>query len=150
MNYYNYDIVLQEVPNEVSLSFSITGCELRCVGCHSTHLWKKSNGTELTDDILLNLLNKYKNKISCVLFMGGEWYEEELIRKLSMVSELGYKTCLYTGLEIDKISNNIKEKLTYIKYGRWDISKGGLDSKTTNQVFLSIKDNKKLNNIFIK
>lgn len=148
MNYYNYDIVLQEVPNEISLSFSITGCNLRCVGCHSPHLWKKSNGFELTDEVLKEIIDKYTGKITCVLFMGGEWYEKELISKLDIINKLGYNTCLYTGLEIDEISDDIKDRLTYIKYGKWDNEKGGLDSDKTNQIFLSLKGNIKMNYLF--
>ena len=41
-------------------------------------------------------------------------------------------------------------KLDYLKYGHWDASLGGLDSKTTNQVFLNLKTGEKLNNYFWK
>lgn len=80
--------------------------------------------------------------------MGGEWYEKELISKLDIINKLGYNTCLYTGLEIDEISDDIKDRLTYIKYGKWDNEKGGLDSDKTNQIFLSLKGNIKMNYLF--
>ena len=83
MRYYDYNIVLQEVPNEVSLSLSITGCKLSCDGCHSPYLWKE-HGEILTNEIFTDLLNKYTGLISCVLFMGGEWHEEELVNLLSL------------------------------------------------------------------
>ena len=71
LRYSSYDIVLQEIPNEVSLSFTITGCGLRCIGCHSEYLWDKNNGEVLTDELFVSLIKKYEGMISCVLFMGG-------------------------------------------------------------------------------
>ncbi len=95
MNVYNTNIVLQEIPNEISLVFNITGCNLKCIGCHSPHLWKQTNGTELTNEIFIDLLNKYKNKVSCILFMGGEWHENELVEKLKLANSSNFSTALY-------------------------------------------------------
>ena len=41
MYYYDFQVVLQEVPGEISLCFSISGCDKHCEGCHSPFLWKK-------------------------------------------------------------------------------------------------------------
>ena len=147
MRYYDYNIVLQEVPNEVSLSLSITGCKLSCDGCHSPYLWKE-HGEILTNEIFTVLLNKYTGLISCVLFMGGEWHEEELVNLLSLSKSMGLKTCLYTGL--DKVNDIILSNIDYIKYGKWVKELGGLENINTNQIFLDVKNNKILNNYFIK
>ena len=40
LKYINYDIVFQEVPNEISLVFNISGCPHKCEGCHSKYLWE--------------------------------------------------------------------------------------------------------------
>jgi anaerobic ribonucleoside-triphosphate reductase activating protein len=148
MNYYDLQVVLQEVPGEISLCFSITGCLLKCDGCHSSFLWKNENGTPLTDEIFINLLNKYKGLASCVLFMGGEWHPEQLSNFLQIAKDQNFKTCLYTGEE--KIPETILKNLTWIKTGRWISKLGGLGSKTTNQRFTEVKTNRTLNHLFIQ
>lgn len=146
MRYKDYDVVLQEVPNEISLSFTITGCKLSCDGCHSPYLWKEGSGEELTKDVFINILNKYKDMISCVLFMGGEWDSENLIKLLTTSKKLGLKTALYTGLEY--IDSDIFQNLDYIKFGPWIKELGGLSSETTNQRFININTSENLNHLF--
>lgn len=147
MRFYKYDIVFQEVPDEISICFTITGCKLRCPGCHSAHLWKDTNGEILTDEVFQSILSKYKNLASCVLFMGGEWDENRLIELLQYAKSQNFATCLYTGEE--DVSNEIKSELTYLKTGRWTSELGGLKSKTTNQKFIRINDNQILNYKFM-
>jgi anaerobic ribonucleoside-triphosphate reductase activating protein len=78
MNYHQFEIALQEVPGEISLCFSITGCEIKCKGCHSPFLCKKENGSLLTIKKFKKYLNQYQGFATCILFMGGEWHEEKL------------------------------------------------------------------------
>ncbi|WP_152285994.1 anaerobic ribonucleoside-triphosphate reductase activating protein [Flavicella marina] len=148
MYYYDFQIVLQEVPGEISLCFSICGCKLQCRGCHSSHLWKESNGKILLINHYLDLLNSYKDYASCVLFMGGEWHEKELIELLKIAKFKNYKTCLYTGEE--RISTEITNELTFLKTGKWRPELGGLDSENTNQKFIAVKEKKNLNYLFSK
>ncbi|WP_299158174.1 anaerobic ribonucleoside-triphosphate reductase activating protein [uncultured Tenacibaculum sp.] len=148
MYIYDFQIVLQEVPGEISLCFSISGCSIQCKGCHSPFSWKKDNGSILTKQYFLEQLKKYKVIATCVLFMGGEWHETELIENLELAKKAGYKTCLYTGQE--KVSIQLKKQLTWLKTGKWNEHLGGLDSKNTNQKFIEVKTNKKLNHLFIK
>jgi anaerobic ribonucleoside-triphosphate reductase activating protein len=84
--------------------------------------------------------------ISCVLFMGGEWHEEELIHKLKLAQELGYKTALYTGE--DDVSVSLKRYLTYLKTGRFIPQLGGLTSPTTNQRLINVSTGECLNHLF--
>lgn len=148
MNYHSIEIVLQEVPGEISICFSICGCKIRCKGCHSPILWKENNGKKLTKQIYQNTLDKYKGFASCVLFMGGEWHQKELIANLKYAQNKGYKTCLYSGK--DMIDNAILKYLTWVKTGKWISQLGGLGSKTTNQKFIAVKQNKILNHLFLK
>lgn len=140
--------VFHEVPDEISLCFSITGCKLGCKGCHSTELWNEHYGSPLTNEIFITWLKKYQNLISCVVFLGGEWHPKALIEKLIIATNLGLKTCLYSGEKhIDmKISNH----LTFLKTGPWHAAFGGLESPRTNQVFRNVKTGEKLNHLFIK
>ena len=148
MYYYDFQVVLQEVPGEVSLCFSISGCPLRCKGCHSPFLWKEGIGTLLRKENYLLLLKQYQDLASCVLFMGGEWYEEDLVEFLKTANSKGYKTCLYTGE--DSVSQSILNELYWIKTGEFDALKGGLDNPTTNQKFINLKTNSIQNHLFIK
>ena len=144
----NFQIVHQEVPGELSLCFSISGCKLRCSGCHSPFLWKEKQGLLLTKERLLNKLKTYQDYASCLLFMGGEWHESELVEYLRMGKKMGYKTCLYTGE--DHVSDNIRKELTWLKTGRWIPKLGGLESTTTNQKFIEVATNKTQNKLFKK
>jgi len=148
MYYYNFQVVLQEVPGEISLCFSISGCNLHCEGCHSPFLWKEDNGNLLTENAYTSLLNKYKNLATCVLFMGGEWHESELIKMLQKAKDYNLKTCLYTGEEV--VSEEIKKHLTFLKTGKWEHKLGGLEKNNTNQNFINVKTNQKLNYLFRK
>lgn len=148
MYLYSFQVVLQEVPGEVSLCFSISGCTLKCKGCHSPFLWKAGSGTLLTEVLYKKKLNQYKNLASCVLFMGGEWHKKELINFLKLAKNKNYKTCLYTG-ETD-ISEDIKDQLTWLKTGKWVEELGGLDRKSTNQNYIETKSNTNLNHLFFK
>lgn len=148
MYYSSIQIVLQEVPGEISICFSICGCKLRCKGCHSPILWKENNGQELSMDVFKSTLKTYKQFASCVLFMGGEWHQKELIHYLHYARDMGYKTCLYTGEEA--ISPDIRKHLTWIKIGEWIEERGGLDTPTTNQKFIEVQSNKLLNHLFLK
>lgn len=71
MFYDDFQVVFQEVPGEISLCFSISGCPLRCEGCHSPFLWKEGNGNELTPEYFQTLLDQYSGFATCVVFMGG-------------------------------------------------------------------------------
>ncbi len=148
MFYYDFQVVLQEVPGEISLCFYISGCSMQCEGCHSPFLWKEGNGSILTADIYKSILNQYKNLATCVLFMGGEWHQKELISMLLLAKGHHYKTCLYTGEDL--ISEDIKTHLTFLKTGKWQQEVGGLESSITNQVFIKVPTNQKLNYLFSK
>lgn len=148
MNYHNYDIVFQEVPGEISLCFSITGCRLFCKGCHSTHLWHHKDSQELTPLLLQHLLEKYQGLISCVLFLGGEWEEATLIELLIQCKAANLATALYTGEE--DVSRAIKDELTYLKTGRWLAELGGLQSPNTNQKLIKLTTGEHLNYLFME
>jgi len=141
-------VVFQEVPDEISLCFSITGCKVGCKGCHSTELWQASNGIALTNQTFIQWLKKYQGLISCVVFFGGEWQPSALIEKLIIAKNFGLKTCLYSGEK--HIDINISQHLNFLKTGKWQPELGGLDSSTTNQVFRDLTTGEKLNHLFTK
>ncbi|XOV79865.1 MAG: anaerobic ribonucleoside-triphosphate reductase activating protein [Aestuariibacter sp.] len=140
-------ILFQEVPDEISLAFTVCGCPLRCEGCHSMDTWSLNNGSELTNELFKNHIQNYQSLVTCVLFFGGEWHSEALIEKLRYARNHQLKTCLYTGLE--RIPNRISAHLSYLKTGRWIKELGGLDSPFTNQRFVDLDNNKLLNHKFL-
>lgn len=147
MQLATYDIVFQEVPGEISLAFFIAGCSLACDGCHSEMLWSKKGGEELTEKLFLDIVGRYNRMATCILFMGGEWHEVELMKRLKLAKAMGYKTALYTG-END-VSDSIKGNLDYLKTGRFMVDLGGLASPKTNQQFIAVPTGEKLNHLFI-
>lgn len=118
LKYLSYGVVMQEVPNEISLAINISGCTHKCRGCHSKELWEYE-GKYISNDIEY-LINKYGGMITCVCFMGGDQNLGELFNLLSVVKGSNLKTCLYSGE--DEISKfvNILHLLDYIKCGRYD------------------------------
>ncbi|PKI16355.1 anaerobic ribonucleoside-triphosphate reductase activating protein [Colwellia sp. 12G3] len=149
-------VVFQEVPNEISLCFSITGCKVGCKGCHSTELWQAENGISLTNQSFMQWLKKYQDLISCVVFFGGEWQPRALIEKLLIAKKFGLKTCLYSGEETDEkagikhIDLRIIQHLTFLKTGAWQEALGGLESPITNQIFRNVITGEKLNYLFTR
>lgn len=141
-------IVFQEVPNEISLCFSITGCKIGCKGCHSTELWNENYGNHLSNKTFISWLTKYQNLISCVVFFGGEWQANALIEKLLIAKNFDLKTCLYSGEKYIDIT--ISKHLDYLKTGSWQPELGGLDNPNTNQVFRNVKTGEKLNHLFYR
>ena len=147
MNFATFDIVFQEVPGEITLSFTMTGCQLACKGCHSSYLWNPKNGNELTDAILVDTITRYAGLITTVLFLGGEWDEPRLIELLCLCEQHSLHTALYTGLT--DVSCALRQHLTYLKVGPWIADLGGLNSPITNQTMIDLRTNEVLNHLFI-
>lgn len=138
LKYTHYDIVFQEVPNEVSLVFNISGCPHKCEGCHSKYLWDYV-GNYLADDID-NIIQKYKGLITCICFMGGDQNLEELTELLFKVKyKYQLKTCVYSGSDDAHTFDNTLQYLDYLKIGEFNVKLGGLDKQTTNQKFYRIE-----------
>jgi len=134
--------VLQEIPGELSLALSISGCKLNCKGCHSAETWDKNFGEDLNVEHLLTLLKKYKHS-TCVLFYGGEWDQPELLKMLKYLKIKGLKTALYTGEEIDYFNDEFIEYLDFIKVGPYIKELGGMGSLNTNQRLYKTNGHKK-------
>jgi anaerobic ribonucleoside-triphosphate reductase activating protein len=130
LKYYNYDIVFQEIPDEVTLAVNITNCPHRCVGCHSPHL-HLDIGNVLDSAALDGLLAKYGRHITCVCFMGGDRQPKEvalLARQIHQNTHL--KVAWYSGNDIMPKYANLFD---YVKVGGYRENLGGLRARTTNQ-----------------
>ena len=131
LKYQNYDVVMQEVPDEISLAIAIGGCRIQCRGCHSRHLWE-DKGESLTIEAVDELLNLERG-VTCLLLLGGEHDIDSLI-EIFMHFYKKIKTAWYCGLDmIPKDKIGILDYLDIYKLGHYDMDLGGLDSPTTNQ-----------------
>ena len=123
--------IFKEIPSEISLGISISGCTIRCKGCHSRELWE-DKGTPLDVETLCSLLNKHQG-ITCLILLGGE-HDIDALTELFMYAHKRVKTAWYSGL--DRLSKNhwgILQYLDFYKEGHYDAELGGLDSPITNQ-----------------
>jgi anaerobic ribonucleoside-triphosphate reductase activating protein len=117
LKYLGYTISFQEVPNEISLIFNISGCPYKCKGCHSTYLWEYK-GNYLSKDID-SIFNEYLGMFTCVCFMGGDTNLIELRELLKLCKSKGLTTCIYSGTDNIKSLENCMEYLDFIKYGSY-------------------------------
>lgn len=133
LKYLNYAITFIEFPGESALCINITNCPCHCKGCHSS-IFAEDIGTELTDEELLKLVNENIDEITCVGFMGGDIDNEEVIRlaKLVKTNFKDLRVGWYSGRNIEPKDAHI---LDYMKLGPYIESKGGLQSKDTNQIY---------------
>lgn len=129
--------IFSEVPWELTLGISISGCQIHCKGCHSRELWE-DKGTPLTIEELQSLLDKHQG-ITCVCLLGGE-HDIDSLTELFMYAHKRIKTAWYCGLDmIPKDKVGILEYLDFVKIGHYDQELGGLDSPTTNQKFYKVE-----------
>jgi anaerobic ribonucleoside-triphosphate reductase activating protein len=142
LRYVNYDIVFQEIPNEITLAINISNCPHRCEGCHSPYLWEDT-GTSLDEQALSILLQKYGDAITCICFMGGDAEPREVgqladfIRKNSGDLKIAWYSGR-AGLPADFSLTNFD----YVKLGAYVKHLGGLNAPTTNQRFYRIENEK--------
>lgn len=123
--------IFKEIPSEISLGISISGCTIRCKGCHSRELWE-DKGKSLTWESLNALINIHQG-ITCICLFGGE-HDIDALTELFYHARRYVKTAWYCGLDmVPKDKLGIYQYLDYIKLGHYDMELGGLDSPTTNQ-----------------
>ncbi len=144
---FNYDIVFQEVPGEVTLAINISNCPHRCRGCHSPQLWE-NKGETLDEKTLTGLLEKYGKAITCICFMGGDANPEKVVElaAFSRTKANGkIKTGWYSGNNMLP-DNSFIQYFDFIKLGMYVEEFGGLASTTTNQRFYRMENGAMIDN----
>jgi anaerobic ribonucleoside-triphosphate reductase activating protein len=92
------------------------GCDLHCKGCQNPSTWDIKNGTEMTTDELVMILQKEViNKK--VTFSGGEplMQVEALIDVVKKLKD--FDIAVYTGHEYEDVPQELLDNITYIKTG---------------------------------
>ena len=165
---FNYDIVCQEIPDEVTLAVNISGCPVKCPGCHSKWLWEE-RGDELNEVTVGIKKKRYGADITCFCFMGGDAEPEEVLR-LAQFLKSKYpkiKTGWYSGRPtLPDAANAVSSRASavssststgsidscslskspycktfdYIKLGPYKEECGGLRSPKTNQRLFKISN----------
>lgn len=131
LKYLYNQVIFSEIPNEITLGISISGCQIHCKGCHSPELWQ-DKGTPLTSQELDNLLDANRG-VSCLLLLGGE-HDISSLTQLFQHARQKVKTAWYSGLDhLPENHQSILLYLDYIKLGHYDLKLGGLSHPTTNQ-----------------
>ena len=132
--------VFREIPGEISLGLSISGCQVHCVGCNQRELWE-DKGTPLDVETLCGLLNQH-NGITCLLLLGGE-HDIDALTELFMYAHKRVKTAWYCGLDkLPKQHQGILQYLDFLKLGRFEIEYGPLNDPNTNQKFYKVVNGK--------
>ena len=122
-------VVMEEIPDRVSLAVDISNCRGNCIGCHSPFL-KKDIGRELTADIIDRLVADNFG-VNCFLFLGEGRDPEALLDLADHVRSKGLLAAVYSGRE--EVEEVFWDHFDYIKLGPYRPECGPLNSPTTNQ-----------------
>lgn len=140
LKYVDSKVTFSEVPEEVSLCITLSGCPNRCNNCHSPEL-RESIGIALSDKRLKKLIEDNRG-ITCVCLLGGNGNEGWVLHTARYIKEYfpTLKVAWYSGNEgiHPCIGLNI-HNFDYIKLGPYIEERGPLTSKTTNQKFFKVK-----------
>jgi len=145
MKVASVDVGFIELPEQIMLNIYAVGCKKNCKDCHNPDLrnfnYKKSY--ELTDEVFETKLKLCSGLIDGVCWLGGDavYQEDRLINLSNLIKKHGnLVNCLFTGLKLQEVSNNIKEVMDVIVDGEWNGKK--LDEKDTSQtIWVKSKDN---------
>lgn len=146
---YSYDIVCQEIPDEITLAVNISCCPNRCPGCHSPWLWS-DEGKVMDEELLASLIGRYSAAITCFCFMGGDAEPMEVQRLAGWIRQTypQLKTAWYSGKETLPDGFDVRS-LDYLKLGPYIEELGGLKSPTTNQMLFRIHPDGYMERIYL-
>lgn len=131
IKYTNTQIVMAEIPTEVSLAFNISNCQNNCIGCHSPYL-RDNVGQLLDAQNLDKKILKDIPYITNILFLGEGNDQEALIEEAVEFKELyNKKISLYSGRT--EVEDYLYKIFDYIKVGPYIEKFGPLNNPNTNQ-----------------
>lgn len=145
---YSTGVTMNEVPDHLAFYIEMGNCKQKCKGCHSPHLWNTVDNPMSIEELEVLAYDAVAKGANAIVLMGGTtngisyYHLVKLINKLSQIAPV----CLYSGsddYEQDLVIA-ITTRLTWLKTGSYQETKGGLMSTETNQKFLR-KENVRLN-----
>lgn len=124
-------VVMEEIPDMVTLAVDISNCTGLCEGCHSPFL-RKDVGVELTPAVIDKLLAGNFG-VNCFLFLG-EGNDREALMSVASYIRTAYpdlSLAIYSGRE--NVEDDIYALFDSVKVGPYRPDCGPLNSTTTNQ-----------------
>lgn len=134
LKYLYSEVTFAEIPDEISLCFSITNCSGLCRECHSPEL-RQDMGNCLKTNVVQEICRH--PGISCVCFLGEGLKNKEAAHEWKEIVESirvwnpKLKIALYSGRP--EVEEWIWETFDYVKVGPYLPEKGPLDNPNTNQ-----------------
>ena len=124
-------VVIEEIPDRVTLAVDISNCQGSCVGCHSPFL-KLDIGEELTPAIIDALIADNFG-VNCFLFLGEGRDPEALLGLAAHIraAHPRLEIALYSGRE--EVEPEIWSAFDYVKVGPYRPECGPLNERSTNQ-----------------
>ena len=125
------DVVLEEIPDKVTLAVEITNCRGSCPGCHSPFL-KLDIGEELTLETVDRLIADNFG-INCFLLLGEGKDPEALLAIAAHLRQAHpeLERAVYSGRP--EVEPEIYAAFDYVKVGPYIEALGPLNSPMTNQ-----------------
>lgn len=137
LKYADVLIGFSEIPSEITLCINISGCIVKCKGCHSPYL--AGDIGQVLDWQSLERFIKENIGITCICFMGGDNnpYSVDCLAETVKYKYPNIKTAWYSGRQL--LSKDIHlYNWDYIKLGPYDEEKGPLNNPNTNQKFYKV------------
>ncbi len=125
------DIVLEEIPDRVTLAVEITNCQGNCPGCHSPFL-RQDIGEELTAAAIDGMIAANFG-INCFLFLGEGADRQALLALAGHIraAHPALELALYSGR--GSVEDEIWQAFDYVKTGPYIEALGPLNNPSTNQ-----------------
>ena len=125
------DIVLEEIPDRVTLAVEISNCRGSCPGCHSPFL-KQDLGVELTPAAVDKLIADNFG-VNCFLLLGEGRDLQALLGIAAFLKEYHpeVERAVYSGRT--EVEPEVWAAFDYVKLGPYVESLGPLNEPTTNQ-----------------
>lgn len=104
---------LQDYPDHIACIVWLGGCNLRCSYCHNPEFVIEKFDT-ITEESVLEFLNKRKDTLEAVVFSGGEcsMYNNHLYDFIKKVKDMGYLVKIDTnGTNPELVEKLISEQL---------------------------------------
>lgn len=124
-------VVMEEIPDMVTLAVDISNCTGLCEGCHSPFL-RRDVGAELTPHAVESMLSANFG-VNCFLFLGEGNDHAALLDMASYIRSAhpALSLALYSGRE--NVEDDIFQVFDYVKIGPYRPACGPLNNPGTNQ-----------------
>jgi anaerobic ribonucleoside-triphosphate reductase activating protein len=91
------------------------GCNHHCLGCHNPQTWDFNAGKEISNEELLNIINKSLTDnalIDGITLTGGDpfFQSEDILGLCEQLKQMGLNIWAYTGFRFDEFLHFIKSE----------------------------------------